>query len=311
MIDAIATLLSFVLVVAVLVALFGFNSEARGHREHLKRCAHLTRLRDDRIRGGAMKDPCSTCDGDGVLGTSPDSPPCPECMGGAETHWQCFDEETYESDQVASSAHLAAELHWTNICAGSGGERIRVAVRPRAMESPKGWAWFQVDEGGVAQEIDRPKDWDQGDGPEKQDASPDIPPDLIGDCYPEPEPIADEMFAWGGQNSLWPGLLPNSRFVALPAPFSHDDCYLEPGTMPCGTCFPAQRARWDASQGDPQDWRDVSVAERDSVRRAVNKFRALTEPAHNPGTMTGRPDDLEGAAFFNTSKKGRRDWRSP
>jgi hypothetical protein len=39
------------------------------------------------------------------------------------------------------------------------------------------------------------------------------------------------------------------------------------------------KACWDAAQDDSQDWEDVSVAERAAVRRAIDKFRSLTEPA--------------------------------
>lgn len=198
------------------------------------------------LRGGGMKDPCPTCDGDGVLGTSPEPPPCPECMGGEETRWQCFDEETYETGQVASSARRAAEIHWIE-----------------AVWSTTSWDWFQADEGGVAQKIDRPKDWDEGGGPAKQDAVPDLSPD----------PLVDKMASWEGPDE-------NPPVSISPADFSHGDCYLEPAdTMPCGTCFPTQRARWDADHGDPQDWEDVSADERASVRRAIDKFRSLTEPA--------------------------------
>lgn len=56
MTNAVVILLSFALAIAVAVAIFESASEARGHREHLKRCAHLGRLRDDYIAEHGYED---------------------------------------------------------------------------------------------------------------------------------------------------------------------------------------------------------------------------------------------------------------
>ena len=204
-----------------------------------------------------MKDPCPTCDGDGFLGTSPDSPPCPECMGGASLDPVGDEMSAWEGRDGAEPPTSLPDAERTPLA----------STFPQALHD-----YTRLD----AERVARNQDADRKIESEAADCRQWTEKTLETGTPDERHALLDDFVARGkacvfspegndGEPSLVPGVnlgqLRKRREARI-----------------LGTAAEGTACR-DAAQGDAQDWEDVSVAERAAIRRAVDKFRSLAEPA--------------------------------
>lgn len=113
-----------------------------------------------------MMDRCETCDGDGVTGTSPGSPPCPDCEPELRAEWSSrqtegrgeegADDQPPE-DPVLRCPECGAALAWDD------GDPGNVAGPPDSWEPPEPEGW-RCPECGVDAEDSPDRDPPTGPG---------------------------------------------------------------------------------------------------------------------------------------------------